>query len=122
MVVNIISLGFSLLGLISLGPHFREPDVVERFGLILSALIIGFICNTLALYGALKFKKTFVVVGLVWFCIESILSLVLFLDFIGAAVGLAFAYPHLFLFRELRSGVMSPQTFPNEKACCDCGV
>ena len=122
IVVNIISLGFGMLGLITLSPHFAEPDVVERFGLILSALVVGIICNSLALMGSIKFYKTFVMVGLVWYCIESILSLVLFLDFIGAAVGLAFAYPHFFLFKEIRSGIMSKQTYPNEKSCCDCCV
>mmetsp|Transcript_29729 Transcript_29729/g.71986 ORF Transcript_29729/g.71986 Transcript_29729/m.71986 type:complete len:179 (-) Transcript_29729:108-644(-) len=122
LIVNIISIGFGLLGLITLSPHFAEPDVVEKFGLIVTALVVGIICNSLALYGSLKFNKTFVMVGLVWFCIESILSLVLFLDFIGAAVGLAFAYPHFFLFKEIRNGVMTTQTYPNEKSCCDCCV
>jgi hypothetical protein len=111
-----------MLGLITLSPHFAEPDMIERFGLIVTTLVIGIVCNTVTLYGSIKFKKTFVMVGLVWFCLEAILSLVLFLDFIGAAIALSFAYPHFFLFREMRNGIMTPQSYPNEKSCCDCCV
>lgn len=121
IVVNIISLGFACLGLVSLAPRFDQP-ALERFGLLIAALVIGIICNALAIYGAFAFKKTFVMVGLVWFCVEAILSLALFLDFIGALVALVFAYPHLFLFREMRQGIITPANYPNERACCECCV
>ena len=85
---------------------------------MISAFVIGIICNSLGLYGALKFKKTFVMVAAVWFGIEAILSIVLFMDFIGAVVALFFLYPHVMLFRDMQKGIMTPERFPNEKDCC----
>ena len=75
---------------------------------MISAFVIGIICNALGLYGALKFKKAFVMVAAVWFVVEGILGLILFMDWISAVVSLCFLYPHIILFRELRSGIMSP--------------
>ena len=106
-----------MLGLISLAPQMDRPGF-ERFGLMMAAFVIGIICNALGLFGALKFKKTFVMVAAVWFGIEAILGLVLFMDWIGAAVALCFMYPHVMLFRDMQKGIMTPERYPNEKDCC----
>jgi hypothetical protein len=117
MTVNIISLGFAALGLVSLAPEMDRPGF-ERFGMMISLFVIGVICNSLGLYGSLKFKKHFVLVAAVWFGIEGILSLVLFMDFVGATIAISFLYPHIMLFRDMQRGIMTPETFPQEKDCC----
>ncbi|KAL3916915.1 MAG: hypothetical protein SGARI_007844 [Bacillariaceae sp.] len=100
-----------------MAPQMDRPGF-ERFGLLISAFVIGIICNALGLFGALKFKKTFVMVAAVWFGVEAILSIVLFMDFIGDVVALLFLYPHIMLFHDMQKGIMTAERFPNEKDCC----
>jgi len=118
LVANVMSLAFAGLGLISLAPQAMDRPGFERFGFMISAFIIGIICNAFGLYGALKFKKTFILVTSAWFGIEAILSIALFLDYIGFAVALLFLYPHVMFYKELQSGVMTRDTYMHEKQCC----
>lgn len=111
IVVNILSIVFAIRCLFTSSPCFTDR--------ILAALIIvGLICNSLALIGSVRFNKTFVMVGLVWFCIDAVLCLVMFFDFIGAADALVCAYPHFFLLKEMSIGVLTEQPYPNEKLDC----
>jgi len=118
LVVNVMSLAFTGLGLISLAPQAMDRPGFERFGIMIAAFVLGIICNTLGLYGALKFRKTFILVATVWFGIEAILSVALFMDFVGFIVSILFLYPHLMFFKELQSGVMSRKNYIHEKECC----
>jgi len=113
-----MSLAFTGLGLISLAPQAMDRPGFERFGIMIAAFVLGIICNTLGLYGALKFRKTFILVATVWFGIEAILSVALFMDFVGFIVSILFLYPHLMFFKELQSGVMSRKNYIHEKECC----
>lgn len=117
ITVNIISLGFAVLGLASFAPNMDRPGF-ERFGLMISALVIGVICSSLGLFGALKFRKTFVLVAAIWFGIEAIMGLVLFMDWIGAVIGVFFMYPHIMMFRDMQKGIMTRERYPVEKECC----
>jgi len=90
----------------------------ERFGVLMAAFVLGIVCNALGLYGGLKFKKTFTLIAAVWFGIEAILSLVMFLDFVGFAISALFLYPHVVFYKELQDGIMSRENFPREKYCC----
>jgi hypothetical protein len=119
MAVNIISLGFVALGLVNLAPELDRPGF-ERFGLLVSAMVIGVICSTLGLWGSMRFNKTGILVAAVWFGIEAVLSIVLFMDFVGAAIAVCFVYPHVMFYRELQNGIMSKETYANEKDCCGC--
>merc|ERR1712238_301473 len=89
LVVNVMSLAFTGLGLISLAPQAMDRPGFERFGIMI---------------GALKFRKTFILVATVWFGIEAILSVALFMDPVGFIVSILFLYPHLMFFKELQSG------------------
>jgi hypothetical protein len=60
----------------------------------------------------------FILVATVWFGIEAILSVVLFMDFIGLIVSVLFLYPHVMLYKDLQNGVMSRETYAREKDCC----
>ncbi len=119
MAVNIIALGFAALGLVSLAPQLDRPGN-ERFGLLIAAFVIGIICNALGLWGSMKFNKIGILVAAVWFGIEAVLSIALFMDFVGAAFAIFFLYPHVVFFREMQTGVMSRETYANEKDCCGC--
>jgi Flp pilus assembly protein protease CpaA len=119
MVVNITALGFAALGLISLGPQI-DRAAFERFGMLIAVFVIGIICNAMGLWGAMKFNKLGILVAAVWFGIEAVLSIALYMDFLGAAFALCFLYPHIVFFRELQNGVMSKETYVNEKNCCGC--
>ena len=117
LVVNVIALAFAGLGLISLAPQMDRPEF-ERFGVFIAVFVLGIIANSLGVYGALKFKKIFVLIAAVWFGLEAILSVVLFLDFVGSAFAIFFLYPHIMFFKELQDGVMSRENYVREKDCC----
>jgi hypothetical protein len=118
LVVNIISLAFAGLGLISLAPQMDRPGF-ERFGVLMAAFVIGIVCNAVGLFGALKFKKMFILIPSIWFGIEAILSLVLFMDFIGFSFAIFFLYPHIMFYKELQEGTMSRENYAHEKNCCN---
>mmetsp|Transcript_20552 Transcript_20552/g.42316 ORF Transcript_20552/g.42316 Transcript_20552/m.42316 type:complete len:161 (-) Transcript_20552:1858-2340(-) len=118
LVVNIVSLAFAGLGLISLAPQMDRPGF-ERFGILMAAFVIGIVCNAVGLYGALKFKKMFTLIAAIWFGIEAILSLVMFMDFIGFAIAILFLYPHVMFYKELQDGIMSRENYAYEKNCCN---
>ena len=117
IVVNIISLSFAGLGLVSLAPRMDRPGF-ERFGFLMAAFVLGIISNAVGLFGALKFKKTFILVAAVWFGIEAILSLIMFRDFVGFALSTFFLYPHVIFYKEMKEGIMTQENFAREKNCC----
>mmetsp|Transcript_12391 Transcript_12391/g.35275 ORF Transcript_12391/g.35275 Transcript_12391/m.35275 type:complete len:161 (+) Transcript_12391:86-568(+) len=117
LVVNMIALAFAGLGLVSLAPKMDRPGF-QRFGIFMAAFVLGIIANSLGIYGALKFKQIFVLIAGVWFALEALLSLILFLDFVGFALGLLFLYPHIMLFKEIQDGIMTKENYVNEKSCC----
>jgi hypothetical protein len=96
----------------------NEIDSASLGGII-AVMVVGLICNTTAIYGAAKYNKIATIVGGVWFVFEAIRCLV-FLDIGGAVMAGCFAYPHFVFWNELRNGIMSPETYPNEKVCCEC--
>jgi len=112
-----IALAFAGLGLVSLAPKMDRPGF-QRFGIFMAAFVLGIIANSLGIYGALKFKQIFVLIAGVWFALEALLSLILFLDFVGFALGLLFLYPHIMLFKEIQDGIMTKENYVNEKSCC----
>jgi hypothetical protein len=117
--VNIVSLAFAGLGLISLAPQMDRPGF-ERFGFLMVAFVLGIICNALGLFGALKFKKMFILIATIWFGIEAILSLVMFMDWVGFGTAIFFLYPHVMFYKELQEGTMSRENYAHEKNCCSC--
>jgi hypothetical protein len=119
MVVNVVGLVFAALGLVSLAPALDTPQL-ERMGLYISMLVIGFICNLVGIWGSLNFNKHGIMIAGVWFALEAILGLALFTDFVGAAIAISFLYPHVVFYRELQKGIMSRETYANEKECCGC--
>ena len=117
IVVNIVSLAFAGLGLVGLAPQMDRVGF-ERFGIVIAIFVLGVISSAFGLFGALKFKKIFILITAVWFGIEALLALILFRDIFACLTSLFFFYPHIVFYRELFDGTMSRATFPREKDCC----
>jgi uncharacterized membrane protein len=134
-VVNIISICFSVIGIIMLSlvisgavnPVYEDDEVQAAMdeiesaplGFGLAVAITGMICHIIAIYGAAKYSKIATIVGGMWYVISTVISLI-YLQIGDAVMGALFAYPHFVFWYEMRNGVMTPETYPNEKVCCEC--
>jgi hypothetical protein len=132
-VVNGIGLGFYVLMIISFSLLYGDTlnyddDTVQNVmdsldntskALTIAHFVVGMICNIAAIYGALNFHKFATYVGGAWFLFETVRSIFV-LDFASAAIAACFCYPHAVFYNELKNGVMSRETYPKEKICCDC--
>jgi hypothetical protein len=129
--VNIVSICVYGLRLISLfvfaavfkGAHFDEDAVraATKYidGVEFGMFLVGMVCNGVAIYGASYFNKIAIVVGGLWYVFQFVLSLVFF--YVGSAImAIAFCYPHVVFYYEMKVGIMSCETYPQEKHCCEC--
>lgn len=89
-------------------------------GITIGFAVVGAIASGVAIYGAAKYHQIAVVVGAVWYVIDFVRSLVFF-DIGSAIMAGCFCYPHVILYKEIRNGIMSEETYPNERHCCECG-
>mmetsp|Transcript_21032 Transcript_21032/g.33855 ORF Transcript_21032/g.33855 Transcript_21032/m.33855 type:complete len:196 (+) Transcript_21032:82-669(+) len=135
IVVNIISLCFGALGVMSVSMLANakatskyDDDAVQsalddvdgvKIGLTLGALVLGMICSGVALFGAAKFNKIAIAIAGLWYVFEVVRSLA-FRDPAGAFLAAGFCYPHAVFYYELKNGIMTPEKYPNEKVCCEC--
>lgn len=135
IVVNIISLSFGALAVLSLlmvtsdkyAQQFDDDETQTALneidgaavGMTIGFALIGIICNGAGLFGAIKFNKWGIIIAGLWYVAECIRSLVFF-DVIGAIVAGFFAYPHAYFYIEMNEGVMTRMRYPNEQRCCDC--
>jgi hypothetical protein len=97
---------------------FAELDGA-KIGFGIGVFITGMICNAVAIYGASNFNKIAIIIGGVWFVFEVVRSFV-YLDIAGAAMAAFFCYPHAVFYYEIKNGIMSRETYPEERNCCDC--
>jgi hypothetical protein len=77
------------------------------------------ILNAVGIYGAVTYKVWAVAASLVGYGIEFLVSLIAF-DLFTLLMAGFFAYPHYYLIQEIRSGVMSRETYEQEKFSCCC--
>lgn len=135
IAVNVISMSFATLAIftistISSGKYaeqFDDDEVLGALGEIDGAAVgmtigfasLGMLCNACGIYGASKFNQWAVLVAGIWYLVEFFRSLV-FLDLAGAIMAGFFAYPHAIFWQEMRKGVMSPASYPQEEQCCNC--
>ena len=132
--VNIVSLCLyglgltSVIGLAAAKNQGYDDDAVNQalnsvdgaqIGLSLGFMVVGMICNAVAIYGARNFQHYCVLVGGLWFVFEAVRSLV-YLDAAGAIMSAFFTYPHAVFYSEIKKGIMSRENYPNERHCCDC--
>jgi hypothetical protein len=90
-------------------------------GMTIGIAVLGMICNTAGVFGALKFNKIGIIVAAIWYSTECVRSL-LFYDIAGAVMAGLFAYPHVVFYQEMKQGIMTPENYPNEDQCCVCCV
>lgn len=69
--------------------------------------------------GAVKFQEHLVVVGALGY-VYSLIMAVVHMNVLGLIYPAFFLYPHVFLFQEIRAGIMSEANYPNEKHSCCC--
>ncbi|CAJ1940717.1 unnamed protein product [Cylindrotheca closterium] len=138
IVVNIVSISFATLALLSLTllttnadlQSQLDDDEVQAFldemdgasiGLSIGIAVLGIICNACGIFGAYKFHQLSIVIASIWYVVEMIRAGV-YLDPFGVVMAGLFLYPHIVFYRELSSGLMSPISYPNERQCCECCV
>ena len=110
-----------------------DDDSVKEAGEQLSTLLIGFlvfvaivqvVCYGVAIYGSISFNQTMILVGLVCYCMMIAWHLITYTDFITFIVqislSLGFAYPHYFMYKEMKDQIMTPENYPNEVQSCCC--
>ena len=138
VVVNIISMSFAALALLSLtlltsnsqlASQF-DDDEVQAFldemdgasiGLSVGLALLGMLCNGFGLFGAYKFHQMSIIVASIWYVAECIRACV-YLDIFGVVMAGLFLYPHIVFYRELSSGIMTSASYPIERKCCECCV
>lgn len=142
-VVNIISMSFYGYGLmivsalwagiraINNGQITYDDDAMNNaisemsemdgtsYGLVVALFTIGIVCNGIAIYGASNFNKISVLIGGMWCVVEAVRSLA-YLNLGGAFMAACFAYPHFVFYWEMKQGIMTRESYPQEKHCCEC--
>ena len=80
---------------------------------------LGLVSTICGIVGAVTFNKTATSVGGWWYLFEAARS-IFHLDIIFFVIALFFSYPHAVFYHEVNNGIMSKETYPREKACCNC--
>jgi uncharacterized membrane protein len=134
IVVNIITLSLNALGLLSLSmitsvdvSQFDDDETINALnnldgaplGWSMAFLAIGMVTAIVGIYGGYKFQGICVMIAGVYYALSCIQGMI-FMNLGGAIMAGFFAYPHFVFYQEMKKGIMSPQTYPNEQACCGC--
>jgi len=88
-------------------------------GALIAILVVKAIGAVIGIIGGIKFNMYMTGIAGAIYAISCVVSIV-FLDLPGAIYAGFFAYPHYFLVKEIRSGIMSEENYPNEKQSCCC--
>lgn len=103
-----------------------DDDVVELVRSVVSGLFIGLVVKNvigilmggLSIFGALKYKKGFVLATGIWICIDFVANFFFMPWFVGFVL-VGFSYPHFALFRALRQGKITAENYHvTEEYCC----
>jgi hypothetical protein len=88
----------------------------DMVGLVFAA--IGTIFIGVGIYGAANFSQSAIIVGGLWWVIESLRQFVI-RNWGVAILYMAYFITHAVFYYEMKSGKMSRQTYPHGKRCCD---
>lgn len=88
-------------------------------GLAIGMTLLRLLFNALGIYGAMMYKVWPVAGSLAVFALEFVFAMIT-VNIGGMVLFGFFAYPHYFLIQEMRSGVMSRETYEIEKHSCCC--
>lgn len=135
-VVNLVSLCLYGLGLLSFWALAaaqkqagqKDDDAVQaalsevdgvKIGLTIATLLVGMVCNGVAIYGASNFNRIAIIIGGSWYIFEVVRSIAFF-DAGSAVMAAFFLYPHVVFYWEMKRGIMTRESYPQEKHCCEC--
>jgi len=104
---------------------FAKSDNVTKLVVFLEISgMIGLAFYGIAIYGALKFKQWAITTALVWYSFSLFMQLVVtFMGFGGVLalfLGVLLVYPHFYMLRLMKAGIMTESNYPNIAKCC-CG-
>jgi hypothetical protein len=88
-------------------------------GIMVVLMLIQAAFYVLGVWGAINYKKYFVVAALCAYVLSFVINL-LQLGFFGMVLAVLFAYPHVFFIKELDANIMTPENYPNEVQSCCC--
>lgn len=134
IIINCVSIVLAILFLILLGvgvEYVRRVDDETTDGIedqltpavvgaSIAISIVAMVCNMIGIYGALKFKMWAVIFALVWYGVDLILNIMRFNIFGIILSVILYMYPHGMLLQEMRSGIMTKETYPIEQQSCCC--
>jgi hypothetical protein len=134
IIVNFVSIGIAVMGLMGIATltqmdvtNFDDDTVQSAFtgldntsmGALGAIISFRMTFNVMGIYGAIHYRQYYVGAALVAFILSTFMSL-WNLEIVGVVMSSLFAYPHFFLIKEIRSGIMSVNTYPIEKQSCCC--
>lgn len=137
MIVNFINIGFILLGFWYLIAYaavkrtaravdddemqemYSEMEELKGVGAIVAVMLVRLMCNSCGVYGAYSFNMYLVGISLAGYCLETVFALISF-NLGGLFMAIFFAYPHVFLIKEIRAGIMTKENYPVEEQSCCC--
>lgn len=130
IVVDTINVCLNLLVLIAVTEIQVETsritdDLVKSelgsfpYGVAVAWAVVSIICYGCGILGAIQYDISLVGVALLWYCADFLRALIQF-NLGGLLIAAFFAYPHVFLVKEIRQGIMSRENYHNEMHSCCC--
>lgn len=113
----------------------QEDDLRSLFSLQIGLSVGSVVCYLMATVGALKYNPRMIIPNIIFVVASFVYLTVRFsqtsndiesFDYrptssIGSAIGVAMTvYVNFTLIKEMRSGIMTPETYPREKQSCCC--
>jgi hypothetical protein len=86
---------------------------------IVTYSIVHMAAQGIGIYGAIHYNQLMVGLCFVFYVISFIVSGVQ-VSIVGLVINGFFGYPHFYFLKEVRSGILSEETYPTEKQSCCC--
>lgn len=82
---------------------------------------VGVLFSVIGIVGSLRFQKYMVLVTGIWYCVDVLLSAIMF-QWHNVVVAVFFAYPHFALYHALRKGKITRDNYEatEKHCCCEC--
>ena len=111
VIVNIINAVLLILGL---GSEVTLPIIV-----FLVIQTVRILLSVAGIVGAVKFNQVGVGLAMFGYVFDAVMALLGF-NLLGLLFPLMFAYPHGFLIKEIRAGIMTKENYASEEHSCCC--
>jgi hypothetical protein len=98
---------------------YSEAETFKGIGIVSAIMVIRLLFNGCGVYGAYTFNQYLVGFSLFSYALEGVFALLSF-NLAGLLLAGFFAYPHVFLIKEIRAGIMTPENYPIEEQSCCC--